>query len=484
MTDRVVLVNSLFGADDFSPGNQHLGLLTIKEGLRTAGFNDVLLLPDKKTDAISGLETMLGSLKKTGTGQNTLFGITVMTECYSNFVSISGMIRKLFPKSAIIGGGPHFQREPWNEYDDPVKAALKEGLVDAVGVKHGKSIVDLITEHNGDLAAASKIPGLYALDSSGQVSGHGFGRYPKVGRLPYITYERPMTHSFIHVVQTVIDDSCSNLCDFCSINKSSMTPKELAKKTLEEAFSQSKEGFLVLQDSNPFERGKLGFYREVFGGLGKKNEKILKSGFAHPALFADEAYLPELSEFLFENNFRKIFVGRECFSEEFARIIGSRYNNKLKSQGQLDAEKAGIEQFIDKLEQNNNVRASRGLSPRHYEIKISYIVTPYGTKESYLQISSEMEHFHNMSSAYLMVVPIYFILAPFPGTMMKRRLLEDITHPESFEEHSFRGNSWKNSLPGSRLLNELVRLERLYFSGSFNGMQHHLLKKAVDIAYS
>lgn len=489
MVRKVVLINSACGiypVTDIGPGDQHLGLLTIREGLRFKGFGDVSLFPQAQTAATpprimtDGLEGIVGE----ASGEDVIFGITAMTEVYYNFVELSSRIRDKFPRALIIGGGPHFRREQWNNHRDSIRVALEDGLIDGAVQGHAQPFIELVTRFGGDLDAAKGVPGLYALDSSGEVVGCGAGESPRIGQMPFISYKiKLLTGGYGDVVHMLFKDSCANNCDFCCVNKSGNgITMDLAKAALEKAFSGTESAYLVLEDSNPFEPKKISFYEEIFDSLGSKNSRIMKTGFVDPSLLADDAYSPRLLDFFFRHNFRKFFIGRDCVTEEDAQTVGTRRSGKIRSQHQLDQEKEGITRFIHQLEDNNSQRASNGLPSRHYQIKISYIVSPFGSEEAHLKMFAEMEEFERMSSDSLQIFPRHFVLAPFPGTRLKQKLFGHIADPELFESHNINSNAWRASGPGSLLLDKLIKLDQT--NPNLGKNRYDLLRQAVKMAYA
>jgi len=427
----------------FNP-EKRLGLKTIEDSLRQAGFNNVLHFPG---DPAVGLDlwrdraVIIEELKRTVAGENdAVFGLSTTSEEYFKFTALAELIRQEFPQARIVAGGPHFKREKLEGYRDSVETALVSKLADSVVVGHAQPFIDLVINQHGqkDLIAS---PGLYYLGSAGEeVKGHGYGKFPQLRTVPY-TYTEGS-----RLIGTIFDDSCENRCGFCAIplSRSPLFAAGTVIDSLRPVFANLAPGQLSLYDSNPFETRRFDYYREVFEGLYDRERPVFKITFLDPSLIVSDDYRNKLGPFLLRHAFFKFFIGRDVVTEQSARVAGSNLRGKVKSQKQLDDEKEALAKFIRALK---TVHTRAPDIPPH-KLFLSYIITPFEDRESARAIADDMETFLGLSEEGVKVSVRIFPLMPYPGTRVRRELVKWI-EPEDYSFSSYGlapGDPWKEEI--------------------------------------
>lgn len=463
MVEKVVLV-STYSAKKYNrlslgPASSNLAIITIKEALETAGFTNISLFPSNPIPPKNGYfnEDLIGEgLKQTvGTASDVVFGISTPTDNYATFEYISLLIQELFPFALIVGGGNHFVWENNGKQKlvsngipirDPVEIALQERYAHdryahALVEGHAEPFIDLVVNHNGNIESVKR-PGFYRLHNS-QVEGiKGKGKYPETTNLPYVEEGR--------LFHTLFSNRCRNGCDFCSINSAIEIDVDKSARTLIDVIGDEPAD-LCLDDTNPFEPEDLEKYANIFEALDSRNGSIFKDCFIDPSLLAEKSYATDLVEFLWKHKFVSYFLGRECVTEEDAKIIGTKHRGEVRKQHQLDEEKSGIITLITELKKR--AFPKRG----GYYVRISYIAHPYQTKESALAMIKEIEEFCKMSCDPVFIIPSVGPLTPYPGTEIKKRFLEDISCPENFLFHTDFANPWSYDIgPAVYFLDEIL----------------------------
>jgi len=157
--DKVVLINTVAGKGVIDEGKQSSSLRLIQEALKESGYETVLLYPANPISSVSavfgGLNRMVDDLEaKLKNEWNIVFGFSVYTGTYWVFQEIAKLIKKKFPFSTIVAGGPHFARESIFDSDgvrclDSVEVALSETheerqITDFVVVGDAQPFIDFI----------------------------------------------------------------------------------------------------------------------------------------------------------------------------------------------------------------------------------------------------------------------------------------------------------------------------------------------------
>jgi hypothetical protein len=404
------------GPDQIFP--EHLGLRTIEVALRSAGFGRTRIVapegvrpPDLREDARSIVARFRGA----GAGEpGAVIGISTSSEEYPTFRSLSLMLKEAFPAASIVAGGAHFARQHLEGVPDVVEAALIDGLADAIQVGHAGAFIAMIVEHGGSFRDV-EAPGLYHLaPHTGRVIGHGRGSYPRVDWLPMVG--EPADGD----AHTMLADQCLNGCDFCFLSgkRPPRIPPHVAEAGLRSALGDGLKR-LFLCDSNPLAAEQRGFYSELF-------ERVADCGQVLKAVYLDPAELVRgLDDVVHAarlHDYWNFFAGRDAVVEAQARIVGTKYRGRLKDQMMLDAEGHALRTFISIM---RGMRfKSRANAPQ--QLKLSYIVTPFETRESALALYDDMQEFRSRSDDSMRVNVAVQTLMPYPGTAVRRRLKDAI----------------------------------------------------------
>jgi len=445
---RVILVNARGARSHIfiEAGPTQLGFDVIRQGLEGRGLGSPRLFPPKLLSAFpprfwdaAEIVSWLRPLA-TADGAGCLFGLSTTTDDYAKFAGLCRLIAEAFPRALRVGGGPHFQREhlvaAGRPVLDPVEAALREGLVHAAVCGHGQPLVELAEQIDrgwavlaeGKLKFEAEPPvGLYYL-SEGEVCGQGRGAYPKLAEVPLALESEGRA-------SVLINDTCSNRCDFCSVLRDSpRLDPERAAASLARCLAEEELSHLNFVDSNPLEGKKFGLYDVLLRGLNGPT----KSLFIDPSLIME--YGDRLLEFMVRHRVSELFTGREVVAAEVAERAGVRYQGKVKDQRRLDAELEGLKRLVAAL---------KGLPPpteAPWSVLVSYIVTPFETRESAEAVISEMASFEAASDERVEVIPQFSFLCPYPGTRLRERYIERIEEPGNYLNYSCMTNVWDYEL--------------------------------------
>ncbi len=492
MVKKVVLVNangySIYPFDSYtyaSEGSRNLGLKIIQKALENEGFDNVSLCPSKPTivSEYESIEDLKGEVRAAAAGEkDVLFGVSTNTQDYPKFQIICDIIGQEFPDSLIVGGGSHFKieelvTEDSTHYRNPIEVALlgtsqktwkkldKKRLVHGVVVGHAQPLVDLVIKHNGNLEQVMT-KGFYKLDDQDRVVGHDIGRFPRVRRIPYLYRGGE--------VGMIFRDSCANRCRFCPITGGMNPSIELSKASLMDAIEETNATEFAMWCSNPFPNGVPRFYQELFTEL-DSSRIVYKSTYVEPSALA--ANFEELMAYFRNHYFTTFQIGRDVVTYKNAKIIGARLKGQVKSAKQIREDGEAIKKFIGELGKSREPGSPQKV------IEVNYIMTPYETKESALQMVNEAERFYQMSNKNVVVVIQIFGLAPYPGTEVKKQLLEHVLHPEGYLVHASSANDWSYDLgPGTYLLDVLAPLINGYNAKFPKKLS--ILRRAIEDIYS
>jgi len=433
----------------FSDSSEHIGLTTIDNALRQNGFSNTCLFPKNGGAVIDfngNQREIVNTLRKMRANETgTVFGLSTTSADYPIFIELSKLVRQEFPRAQIIAGGPHFVREKIEGVRDPIEVALEENLADAVVAGHADPFVEFVTKHHGQREKVDD-PGFYLWDPAAKkVHGHGYGKFPQLEEVPYIFnpgYGR---------VSTTWDDTCHNRCGFCTIpaSRSPLFPERTVIRTFQGLMPQVViPAILSLHDSNPFEPERFDYYRTIFEHLPRFNYLPRKEIFIDPSLLVDANYQKKLIDFFDLHSFWSFFIGREVVSEHSSRLIGSNYRGKAKDQFQLDSEREALKQFVAALKR---------LSPPH-RLVLSYILTPFETADSASAVADEIEAFQKLIDDKVNILFYPFPLMPYPGTKLRRKLLDKIADPEDYAKLDMVLNPWKKEIGRSHTFFDYVEL--------------------------
>lgn len=487
MVDKVILINTRgdsYTSLAFDSAQKSVSLQTIVAGLKENGFDNISLVPHNTLppvlDEISitpQLESIAYELIESSKGcDNIIFGISTTTDDYFKLESISRVIRKLFPTSKIVGGGPHFVREEiitsnGKKVRDPVQIALEDKSVDAVVVGDAQPFIDLVIQNKGDITATHS-HGFYRLGDTGNVLGGGRGKYPILELIPY-AFERvphapgnyyytdkydklPKTIDEITIMLNIL---CKNGCDFCSIrNTAPLLNPDKAIKTLETILTRDRITSLHISDNSPLTPETLDGYRRIFEYTDNKNSSVLKSMYLDPSTLIDGAHFDKVMKVIANHHIFGFLLGRDCLTEENASIIGTKYKGKIRTQERLDNEQKAIINFIDFIQGVDTISRYKTIQ----SVKIFYIFNPFQTEQSILDTIDEMEYFTNLSQKGTEVRTMITVLTPYPGTHVRKKYIDFIEgDPEDFLKYSFFSNCWdpKKIGPCVSVLDHLMLLD-------------------------
>jgi len=393
-----------------------LGLVTIRQALWERGFPRVSIFDPgcrSTPDIVRGRKRIVKRLRSMGAAESgAIVGISTSTDEYFKFPPLARLVREEFPYATIVAGGSHFLREEIEGLVDPVEEALTSGLCDAVQVGHARAFVDFIAEHAGRLDRADG-SGFYRFDGK-DVVGKGGGAYPHVSLVPYIFQPNAMK------IMAMLGSTCRNGCDFCPAPRSRAPLFDPATvvDSLAGPIDTLRAGALQLHDPNPFEREGFDYYDEVFSALDERalTAKIL---YLDPAAMLDDDHILRMAKLSWERLGWFFFAGRDAVTEHSARAMGSRFKGRLKDQDQLDDERGAIGRFVRGLsclhEQDPELKGAKR------ELTLSYILTPFDTKESAMAIPDDIEAMMELNDENMVVTAGVFPLLPYPGTRVRRR---------------------------------------------------------------
>ncbi len=414
-------------AEDAAGGN--LGLIAIDHALEDAGFD-----PEKISTIYRGkkrrphLDTertrIVEGMRALGAGEKgAVIGISTTTDEYFRFAPLAKLLRMAFPDATLIAGGAHFVRERIGGFADPVETALMMGLVDAVVVGHAQPFVDLVVKHGGRIEEVDA-PGFYRLDPvSKRVTGRGKGKFPDLNKLTLL-YD-PVSMG----IRTMLADGCRNGCNFCTVagRPVALFDPEIVVRDLSAALLEHQDFRISLYDSNPLEPALRNFYRSVFLALDETNQSR-KFAYIDPATLAHD-FLESLNTISF-GTIWSFNAGRDAVTEKQARAIGTRYKGKYKDQRMLDAEKKALIEFIDAM------KMLKKLYPEEppFGLMLSYIVTPFETRQSAMAMYEEMREFLALADKSIVFRFAVHALRPYPGTTLRNKYSSVI----DMEEFNFR----------------------------------------------
>ncbi len=431
--------------------SEHLGLETIKEALITEGFKDAVILKphaSRPYDLSGGSSAVVDAFRSAGAAESgAVMGISTTSSRYHVLAVLSPLLRRAFPGVQIVLGGAHVVRERIAGFADPVEAALGMGLADAAVCGHAQGFVDLVVKHRGRREDVTT-PGFYQLDPVyHKVVGRGTGFYPRVGRLP------SSGDAGEGEVITMLADQCRNGCDFCFIT--GRRPPNLTVDIVACGLgAMLREGVhtFSLTDSNPFLPHLDDFYREIFDRI-EGEDRSLKAVYLDPSALLKNFYrVVERAE---RYGCWYFYAGRDAVLEEDARVIGTKYLGKIKDQHTLDEEKTALRNFIGAMLLRR--RKASAAVPR--KLTLSYITTPFMTRDSALAMLDDMREFLDLSTPEMEVGLSVQALMPYPGTALRARLADAIDLEDfDFDRDDGVGISpWKrDACPSLRFMREVT----------------------------
>jgi hypothetical protein len=415
--------------------------------------------------------------------------VTTTTFAISHYFAV--LIRAFLNNAKIIAGGPHISDERLTTADGKiVKNSIETmfdldnyptALVDYVCFRGGQPLVELVKRKDSETREALEtIEGLYWIGDDGKVKGKGEGKTPRLRKAAYSVQFRDEVTSDMYGL--ILGDICLNRCHYCSTKNKPVVSLDAAKKAVDEIVEeQIRRGrtsfWLDIDDSGTIHPKMLQMYKQFFEYLMSKcREKGIVPGinmYMEPYHLTEQGHFDEVSRLIREYNIMGMFVGRDSLTSSNAKIIGRNISAREekeeekekkvvrpRTQEELDAEKEAIKMLINRLQ-------SPEFRFRYYPINISYIFTPFDTKDEIRQKIDEMEEFQNMSTSKVDVKVQVTALAPYPGTQIRAEHIDKILRPEEYQMLCQGSNVWTYFSPASYFLDEALRIP--YEEGCLDG---------------
>lgn len=482
--DRVVIINTTLNRNgDLKLAHKCLSVRTVEAGLRARGFRgEILLFPEQGNyyfrDVVRDPSLIVPELDGlVDSSQRTLIGFSAITDHFDVFRAVSELVGDRYLGVPRVGGGPLFMRQrnlvnaAGRTYRDPIEIILHEGLVDIAIDGHTGPLGPLVVDHNGDISKAQE-SGLYWLER-GRVVGRGRGAYPQLDEIPHI---RGLDHKGKPRFDVMFEALCRNACRFCPANRGTFGfSRAQALALLRSIRARAGEigdeyvGMIAIDDSSPLaaRRARDGSRWELLDVLAEFERgnpyypNLFKSIFLDPSILVDawresEATFNNLVTQLFNQGVISIFFGRETPTAEIAQKIGRRYNNKVRSQRRLDAERGRLKTAIRKLQK---LREQHHYPPREIPIviTISYIISPFETPESIETMLREAREFVKLGNELVKVEINFNPLIPYLGTPIARNFVDLMVNPERLDLLNSMANPWSASLgPNAALIDALT----------------------------
>lgn len=430
----------------------HLGLRTLQAALRQNGFQQTKIFPANRRvvrDVVENKTGIINGLKDLGAGERgTAIGISTTSDDYFKLPTLSAMIKKAFPGSFLIAGGPHFRREKTDQILSPIEVALQTNLADAVVAGHGQPLVDFITKNEATA-------GFYQLEpNSYKLSGSGYGRYPQLPAPPYIFEKQE------RALSSILDFNCFNNCGFCSVPSGGnfRFSEEASILGLRQASERLQPAQLALNDPNAYTPENYSYYFQIISEVRKELPRLaIVTANLDPSNLTLAAHREKLQDFFEKNLFWSYFLGRDSILAEDASLIETKHRGKIKDQEQLDQEGTALKAFINAVKLFSPRLAEN--PPRHFII--SYIISPLQSKNSLMAMAEEMEELAALSDRHLTVAVRFSPLIPYPGTNVRAKLLDLLRNPYDYSLLNGFRNPWKEEIgPGYELIE---RLQEVYW---------------------
>jgi hypothetical protein len=500
--DKVVLVNSYNESAHtnafMASGEAHIGLKLIRDLLAKEGFDNTILFPEKpylRTEFVdeawvSRYEKELDELIEDE--ENTVLGFSTATESYDFALELAKIARQKFPKLKIIAGGPHIRKQEIvideKHYFDSIFMAFLERTEDDV------LIFDVVVDGFADSfvkyvlsEGKTDFPGIYVKNTETGIgyTGKGRSKMPDVSSFPIRFRKVNDTWGEIYLI---LEETCQNMCGYCSIMKHERDVDINAyANAVEEATKEVKNVLIRVADSCALKKDDLEPYESFFAELKKRKIRSLKGLYVDPQDFVGEEAYNKRFDFLNRYKVHNLFFGRDCVDHEVAKKIGRRYafhdgekwRRRVRTQKDLDNEKEALVQLIQDMKSDK-------FEFEFTNIMIPYIITPFETYESQRKIIDEAEGFHNMADGQYQVHVDFSMLAPFPGTWVRKKHVQLLNNPLTFSMHTSSSNDWSYDLgPQVYFMDAVFDVKRQFISE--NGKHPKFfdaMRRALDTAYA
>ncbi len=470
-------------------GQKALGLEHLRAGLKSRGIKDeqITMLPaaDNFTldhfynNRLKDTRTFKADLDATITDpEKTVLAITANTADYMTLAYMMPFFRARYPGLTIVLGGKHFQREKVADSQgkkiyDPVEIALalKEngGLgADAVVDGHMGPFLDFATNHYGAITDFDA-PGFFHEESIGrEVSRHDRGYYPELSSVPYVV-SHTVERNGKQLIDFATDETCPNNCGYCCTNKGKLGfSDQVVDAFFRDIHSGGRIVYAVGANPNAFQ-GKNSQMLRVMDKIGIGNlMRLPKSISLDPSIVSTPDGMSLFYKIL-GLGFISFFFGMERVDAPIANRLGVRLNGRNKSQAQLDAESASLKRVITEILPSYKHKVlvpTFGDNAKHLRLTVmmSYILTPFETRETALSNAEEINKFKRLSNDDVVVDVRVSALAPYPGTAIRRQLLYQdlVVTPQDFSTFGSQFCNWDHRLGAPvALLEQLARLRSI-----------------------
>ncbi|MFH1229549.1 MAG: hypothetical protein V1678_03945 [Candidatus Aenigmatarchaeota archaeon] len=363
---------------------------------------------------------------------------------YYNVINdIASAVKREFESVPIVGGGPFFVK------DERLKASLEKSNFDAWCIGHSSPVIDFLNRYEskeikfnqGKFSGRTEdIEGMY-FKTEGKVSGSGVGRFPykKLRNIPY-----KVSDEYEIYVETFGMSGCSNLCDYCCIQRNGQIPVDWWVKKIKEVCddNDTKNVGIMHHEDSPFHPTSIGTTVNFWNQLKKHDLKPKLTGCYIDPLAISGNY-DEVKGVIDDISVPKagFFIGRETCTEEISNKLGRKLMGKLRTQEDLDTEARVIDRFLYDFPKANS--------------GVSYIITPWETEKSANALVKEWKYIEERHETDIMKGP----LIPFYGTELTTRCVDIVRDMPlaAYAKMGFKFNNPEN-------IQSIIKAGKLYFN--------------------
>ncbi len=447
------------------PASATIALATISFWLKEKGILNVALFPEEDVTLLNSIDKLSAFLSG---NRAPYIGISCWSNSFTTAVEYSGLIRRVDSNTVIIGGGAHFNSA------ENIEKALNEKLFDIIFYGGAEPFLDFMSSIAAGKTAVRKTEGELSIDGfipeSGLCrSGH---KIPRRGNMTLSAV--PVSHlsDIGGHISAMFSDFCSNGCDYCTINMSSLPPEariQTEQMVINEykklkSFSNLPVTVAIL-DSSPFLVKNKPHTIATLERLSGAGDDITYSIFADPLDF-DEEFAQTVIKF----NIITFFIGRDRITED--TFVGRRFGGKLRSLEILEKEKLLLTAFLEKM----------SVEPLRRELYIGYIASPFDTARDADMMIDEIGLYINSAAGNVTVRISMFILNPYIGTKIYKHAADKAWDISEF--HYPYPNVWCSADTKIVWL-ELLRfvISPLFSSGNMPLLGLSMLRFARDYAF-
>ncbi len=460
MSPELVLINTnlrpTHEADDFyivlPAAEANMGLMFTGYGCGTRGITykllperDVRIEIDEFSKFLEVDDVKKNILDKIPTDDGTIIGLSTWTMSSSLMYEMADYLKKCFPDTIVVGGGPHFN------ISLETKEEFNQSSLDAYIVGGSQSLIDFYDDIKSgkiiwyDNYFTGVLPDGFYCRSGDTVEGKGYGRFPEIDLkdvseiiismididgVDYVSFHLPTTNH------------CPNNCDYCSSPKGDMGDIEFisgfANKTLSDIESndevKGKRRFISFSGNNPFLEENRQKTEALLSRIDYSRDDMI-SFCIDPYLLVGKDYDSLLDTLLHIDADIACFLGRD-FIGDSAEKYGRKWYGSIRDGAMRDAEIDAVVRFAKDLDKSK-IQAM---------IHLSYIVSPHDDASAFNDLYSELIHLSDLNQGFS-ATKIDFsvnILTPFPGTRIREDNFQQIgSQPFSF--YNSNTNLWKDA---------------------------------------